>query len=151
RRGRARPHFAVDRAGIEALILQRLLSGADVGPVSPGADAGLGALVLVAALHLVDDLVLRLDDLLLRLVGLLLDLVLRLARLVLDLVLRRLGLVLGLVLGPFRLVLHLVGRRRRRGLGGGGSQNPRGTDHHREDTRENFFHDTTSQDPHLAK
>src|SRR5712692_1615224 len=107
-RRRARPHPAVDRAGIEALVTQRLLGGADVGLLVLG--GGL--------LHRVDSLVLRLD------------------RLLLDLVHGGLGLRLRLVLGAFRLILDLVGRRWRRGLGGGRAQDPDGADHHCDDTRE---------------
>src|SRR6266702_1621781 len=89
-------HHAIDRAGVVALIAQRLLRGPNIRPLALG-----------------HDLVLRLDDLLLRVVGLLLDLVHRRLGLGLGLVLGALGLVLDLVLGPLRLVLHLV----RRGLG----------------------------------
>src|SRR5207245_6183980 len=87
---RAGAHHAIDRAGVVALIAQRLLRGPNIRPLALGCD------LVLLALHLVDDLVLRLDDLLLRVVGLLL-----------DLFHRRLGLVLGLVLCRLRLVLPL--------------------------------------------
>src|SRR6266566_699322 len=79
---RAGAHHAIDRAGVVALIAQRLLRGPNIRPLALGRD------LVLLALHLVH----------------------RRLGLGLGLVLGALGLVLGLVLGPLRLVLHLVRR-----------------------------------------
>src|SRR5262245_44023596 len=139
RRRRTGAHHAIDRAGTEALVAKRLLCPPDVTILGLRRELGL-VLGILVALHLVDDLVLRLDHLVLGFVGFLLDLVHRRLGLGLGLVLGALGLVLDLVLGALRLVLHLVGRS----MAGGGATDPHGADQDCNDTRECFCHGTTS-------